>query len=161
MLRAPSLPSPQSRAPRPNPNLRPRGVAEKATPASRTRAHGRERGNVHPDSNQEAAQALSALVNILAPLVAAKLAPSREPEIYSSEGPLPHRYSRRRFLERVRDLPAAQRIGGKRGRGVRWSITRAAWEASFATHAEAPRVAPVVSLETIIAKAGYRATRTG
>lgn len=91
-----------------------------------------------------------------APITSATAAP----ETYTSVGPLPPKYKRRRFNERCRMLSEAQRDGGKRGRGVVWSISRAAWEASFAVPAAAKsNVVPIATNNTLIAAAGYRATK--
>ena len=81
------------------------------------------------------------------------------PDAYSSAGPLPAGWSRRRFLERVRTMPEAHRVGGKRGRGVVWTISRGAWEATTViTHGV--KTSNVVSIDALNDSAGYRATRT-
>ncbi len=89
-----------------------------------------------------------------------------QPDVYSSKGPLPPGWSRRRFLEYARKHPRARRIGGKRGRGVYWEVDRADWEVvgdhclGQGAPAGAPsKPAPVVSIDSWISAGGYRATR--
>lgn len=82
-------------------------------------------------------------------------------------GALPAGWSRRRFLEAVRTMPAARRSGGRRGRGVAWEIDRADFEAEIAARRSLARdargdaksaPAPVVSIDGWLSSAGFRPT---
>jgi hypothetical protein len=82
-----------------------------------------------------------------------------KPDVYSTAPGGTHPGSRRAFLERVRKHPKARRIGGKRGRGVCWEIDRADFETEKTKTPTGNLKAPVVSIDSWIAEAGYRRTR--
>lgn len=116
------------------------------------------------ESDGPALQALRALARAIAPLVAAEIARgTNAPEFYSSApgATLPRGWSRRRFLERVRTLAAARREGGKRGRGIVWTIARSDFEAAIVAPSKSPPTtsARVIDIDDVISAGGYRATR--
>jgi hypothetical protein len=88
------------------------------------------------------------------------------PDVYTTAPGGTHPGSRRWFLEHVRSMPGARRSGGKRGRGVVWSIARAdfeSWAKSDAFHSGSDRdVKPsnVVDIDALIRAGGYRSTRS-
>lgn len=81
--------------------------------------------------------------------------------VYSSRGPLPPGYSRRRFIASARTMPGARRLGGKRGRSVEWQIDRADWERGLAAPVvvESPTSADVIDIDAWIHASGHRATK--
>lgn len=112
-----------------------------------------------PGRNADLRPLLEAIARLLAPLVAAELATSAPASGYSTGpgGHLPPGRSRRWLREHARNIPGATRSGGRRGRGVVWSVTVADYDAWLSSTARAP-VAPVVPDEWARA-AGYRPTR--
>ncbi len=86
-------------------------------------------------------------------------------DVYTSRGPVPPGRSLGWLRRHIRTIPGATRIGGRRGRGVIWTVTRADYEAWL----RAPRVAaapsnpvpvaPVIDIDAWIGASGHRLTR--
>lgn len=77
-------------------------------------------------------------------------------------GALPPGRSRRWLRDHAREIPGARRIGGARGRGVVWIVSRAAYDAwsRSATTSATTTVAPAAdSATTWLEAAGLRVTR--
>ncbi len=110
---------------------------------------------------------LAATLTKLAELEEAAPPPERA-TIYTTApgGPLPPGRSRRWLREHAGEM-GGTRTGGKRGRGVVWTVTREQYEAWLAARAQRapqqvaapPPPAPVIDLDAWIAASGYRATK--
>ncbi|MBX3228249.1 MAG: hypothetical protein KIT84_26510 [Labilithrix sp.] len=78
-------------------------------------------------------------------------------------GALPPGRSRRWLRDHAAEI-GGTRVGGKRGRGVAWLVTREqydAWLASQGTaRVEPAPAATVIPIDALIASAGFRATRS-
>lgn len=91
--------------------------------------------------------------------------PATAPKFYSTSpaGALPPGRSRRWLRDHAREI-GAERIGGKRGRGVEYRVAvdrYEAWLASRSTIANTDDTSPAADVDEWITAAGYRATRRG
>ncbi len=93
-----------------------------------------------------------------APVIA--LARDFEPDTYTSIGPLPPGRSRRWFREHAPEIPGAIRTGGARGRSVVWSVSRSDYDRWATTPMPEAGASSVVDVDSWLAAANYRATRS-
>jgi len=104
--------------------------------------------------------ALVALAKVLAPYVV-EASTTPKPDVYSNGpgGVLPEGWTNRRFRETAPKMGGV-RSGGKRGRGVVWTVTREQYQAWISPKAPEAQQASVTQIREWIRASGYRATRS-